>query len=51
MDKGTARELIGAKVFKVEIATPEGPQITEFSPAGLNLNRVSKACGITPKKP
>jgi hypothetical protein len=51
MDKGTTRELIGAKVFKVEVATPEGPQIAEFSPAGLNLDRVSKACGLTPKKP
>jgi hypothetical protein len=51
MDKGTTRELIGAKVFKVEIITPEGPQIAEFSPVGLNLNRVSKACGLTPKKP
>ena len=51
MDKGTTRELIGAKVFKVEIQTPDGPQIAEFSPSGLNLDRVSKACGLTPKKP
>jgi len=51
MDKGTTRELIGAKVFKVEVATPQGPQIAEFSPAGLNLDRVSKACGLSPKKP
>jgi hypothetical protein len=51
MDKGTTRELIGAKVFKVEVATPQGPQIAEFSPAGINLDRVSKACGLTPKKP
>jgi hypothetical protein len=51
MDKGTTRELIGAKVFKVEIETPEGPQIAEFSPAGINLERVSKACGVTPKRP
>jgi hypothetical protein len=51
MDKGTTRELIGAKVFKVEVATPQGPQIADFSPAGINLDRMSKACGITPKKP
>ncbi len=51
MDKGTTRELIGAKVFKVEVGTPEGPQIAEFSPAGINLDRVSKTCGLTPKKP
>jgi hypothetical protein len=51
MDKGTTRELIGAKVFKVEVATPQGPQIADFSPAGISLDRVSKACGITPRKP
>jgi hypothetical protein len=51
MDKGTARELIGAQIFKVEFATPRGPQIAEFSPAGLDLARVDKACGLTPKKP
>ena len=51
MDKGTTRQLIGAKVFKIEVRTPQGPQIAEFSPAGIDLGRVSKACGITPKKP
>jgi hypothetical protein len=51
MDKGTAREMLGAQVFKVEIRTPEGPQIADFSPAGLDLNRVKKACDLTPKKP
>ena len=51
MDKGTTRELIGAKVFKIEVQTPRGPQIAEFSPAGINLSRVSQACGITPKRP
>lgn len=51
MDKGTTRELIGAKVFKVELPTSEGAQIAEFSPADLDTGLVSKACGITPKKP
>jgi hypothetical protein len=51
MDKGTTREMLGAQVFKVEIQTPEGPQIASFSPAGINQDRVAKACGLTPKKP
>jgi len=51
MDKGTAREMLGAQVFKVEIQTPRGPEIASFSPAGLDLNRVKQACGLTPKKP
>jgi len=51
MDKGTTRELIGAKIFKVELPTSQGAQIAEFSPADLEPSLVSKACGITPKKP
>ena len=51
MDKGTTRELIGAKLFRVEFNTPRGPQIAEFSPAGLDLGRIRTACGLTPKKP
>jgi len=51
MDKGTTRELLGAQVFKVEIQTPRGPEIASFSPGGLDLSRVKKACGLTPKKP
>jgi hypothetical protein len=51
MDKGTTREMLGAQVFKVEIRTPEGPQIASFSPAGIDLDRVKKACDLTPKKP
>ena len=51
MDKGTTRELIGARLFRVEFQTPDGPQIAEFSPAGLNLNRVEKACSLKPKRP
>jgi len=51
MDKGTTRGLLGAKTFKVEVRTKSGPQIAEFSPAGLNLERVKQACDLTPKKP
>jgi hypothetical protein len=51
MDKGTARGLIQAQVFKVELPTRSGRQIAEFSPAGLNLDRVRQACDLTPKKP
>ena len=51
MDKGTTRELIGAHLFRIEFQTPEGPRIAEFSPAGLDLNRVHDACGLSPKRP
>ena len=51
MDKGTTRELIGAHIFKVEIPGRRGPEIAEFSPAGLDLAQVRQACDLTPKKP
>lgn len=51
MDKGTIRGVIGAKIFKVQVATGSGSEIAEFSPAGLKLDRVKQACGLTPKKP
>jgi hypothetical protein len=51
MDKGTARELIGAHIFKVEIPGRRGPEIAEFSPAGLDLARVKQDCDLNPKKP
>jgi hypothetical protein len=51
MDKGTTRELIGARVFKIQIPGRNGPEIAEFSPAGFNLGRVRDACDLTPKKP
>ena len=51
MDKGTARELIGAHLFRIEFQTPDGPRIAEFSPTGLDLNRMHDACGLTPKRP
>jgi hypothetical protein len=51
MDKGTTRELIGAHIFKVEIPGRRGPEIAEFSPAGLDLARVKQDCDLNPKKP
>jgi hypothetical protein len=51
MDKGTTRGLLGAQVFKVELPTRSGRQIAEFSPGGLNLDRIRQACDLTPKKP
>lgn len=51
MDKGTTRELIGANLFRIEFNTPNGPEIAEFSPTGLDLARVQKVCGLKPKKP
>jgi hypothetical protein len=52
MDKGTTRELIGARVFKVQIRGRNGaPEIAEFTPAGLNLARIKQACDLAPKRP
>lgn len=51
MDKATVRGLIGAQIFNVQILGRRGPEIAEFSPAGLDLSRVKQACDLTPKKP
>jgi len=51
MDKDTVRQLIGAKIFKVQFDTPRGRQISEFSPAGLDLALVRKDCKLKPEKP
>jgi hypothetical protein len=51
MDKGTARGMLNAQVFNIALPTAGGRQIAEFSPAGLNVDEVRKACDITPKKP
>lgn len=51
MDEDTARQLIGAQIFKVEFGSREGAQIAEFTPAGLNLSMVRQACGLKPEKP
>jgi len=51
MDKGTTRELIGAHLFRVEFQTPDGPEIAEFSPSGLDLRDAANSCGLKPKKP
>jgi hypothetical protein len=51
MDKGTIRGLLGAQVFNIEVRTRTGPEIAEFSPAGIDLGEVKQACGMTPHKP
>lgn len=51
MDKGTARELIGANLFRIEFNTPNGPEIAEFSPSGLDVGAVKRVCGLSPKRP
>jgi hypothetical protein len=51
MDKGTVRGLMSAQVFNVALPTRSGRQIAEFSPSGLNLDRVKQACDLTAKKP
>jgi hypothetical protein len=51
MDKSTMRQVLGAHIFKVQIPGPRGPEIAEFSPAGLDLARVRQACDLKPKKP
>jgi hypothetical protein len=51
MDKGTTRELMGAHIFKVQIPGPRGPEIAEFSPAGLDFGRIKQDCDLKPKKP
>jgi hypothetical protein len=51
MDKDTVRQLIGAKIFKVEFDSPRGPQIAEFTPAGLDLGLVRRVCSLKPQKP
>ena len=50
VDKGTTRKLIGAHIFKVEIRGRNGPEIAEFSPAGIDLARVKQSCDLTPKR-
>ncbi len=51
MDKGTVRGMLGAKVFNIALPTRSGRQIAEFSPSGVNLDRIRQACDLTPKKP
>lgn len=51
MDKGTTREMLGARLFRVEFQTPGRPEIAEFSPTGADLDSIRKDCGLTPKKP
>lgn len=51
MDKGTVRGMINAQIFNIAMPTRSGRQIAEFSPAGLDLEQVRRACDLTPKRP
>jgi hypothetical protein len=51
MDKGTIRGMLQSQVFNLEVRTRSGPQIAEFSPAGLDLGQVKQACDLKPEKP
>jgi hypothetical protein len=51
MDEDTAREVLQANIFNVQFMTPDGPQIAEFSPGGINLQMVRQSCGLKPEKP
>jgi hypothetical protein len=52
MDKESTRALVAAEIFKIQYLGPRGPVIAEFSPAGIDMDRLSQAChGIAPKKP
>lgn len=51
MDKDTTRELLGAKIFRIEFNTEDGLQVAEFSPAGVDLGQMKQACNLKPLKP
>ncbi len=51
IDKDTVRQIIGARLLRIQFDTPHGPEIAEFSPAGLDLAMVKNACGLKPQKP
>ena len=51
MDKGTARGLIGAQVFKVELAHQEWTADCRVFTGWTEFDEVRKACDLTPKKP
>ena len=51
MDKGTTRGVMGAQVVRIALPTRNGREIAEFSPAGIDVNEVRRACDLTPKKP
>jgi hypothetical protein len=51
MDKGTTRGLMSAELFRIALPTRNGREIAEFSPSGLDVDQVRRACDLTPKKP
>ena len=51
MDEDTTRQMIGSQIFKVQFESPQGSQIAEFSPGGIDLAVVKKSCSLKPQKP
>lgn len=51
MDKNTTREMLGAQIFRIEFLGRGGPEIAEFSPGGIYLDRFTHGCDLTPKRP
>lgn len=51
MDKGTTRGLMSAQLVRIALPTRHGREIAEFSPAGLDVDEVRRACDLTPKRP
>jgi hypothetical protein len=51
MDKGTTRGMMSAELLRIALPTRNGREIAEFSPAGLDVSEVRRACDLTPKKP
>jgi hypothetical protein len=51
MDKGTTRGLMSAELVRIALPTRHGREIAEFSPEGLDVDEVRRACDLTPKKP
>lgn len=51
IDKGTTRGLMSAELVRIALPTRHGREIAEFSPEGLDVDEVRRACDLTPKKP
>lgn len=51
MDKNTVREMLGAQILRIEFLARNGPEIAEFSPGGIYLDRFTRGCDLTPKRP
>jgi hypothetical protein len=51
MDKGTTRGVMGAQLVRIALPTRSGREIAEFSPAGLDVDEVRRACDLSPRNP